>query len=71
MILQGVKQMIQPLEVGYANSPKKAQKGGMWFGVFPCIRLPGLDLRGDFQVSLNSLRNCNFGAFGGPMARAT
>ena len=28
MILQGVKQTIQPLEVGYANSPKKAQKGG-------------------------------------------
>ena len=29
MILQGVKQTIQPVEVGYANSPKKAQKGGM------------------------------------------
>ena len=28
MILQGVKQTIQPLGVGYANSPKKAQKGG-------------------------------------------
>ena len=27
MILQGVKQTIQPLEVGYTNSPKKAQKG--------------------------------------------
>ena len=28
MILQGVGQTIQPLEVGYANSPKHAQKGG-------------------------------------------
>ena len=37
MILQGVKQTIQPLEVGYANSPKKAQKGGGGGvgGVFP------------------------------------
>ena len=28
MILQGVKQTIQPLEVGYANRPKKAKMGG-------------------------------------------
>ena len=28
MILQGVKQTIQPLGVGYANRPKKAQNGG-------------------------------------------
>ena len=28
MILQGVKQTIQPLEVGYATRPKQAQKGG-------------------------------------------
>ena len=28
MILQGVKLTIQPLEVGYADRPKKAQKGG-------------------------------------------
>ena len=28
MILQGVKLTIQPLGVGYANRPKKAQKGG-------------------------------------------
>ena len=36
-ILQGVKPTIQPLEVGYANSPKKAQNGGgMWR--FPSIR---------------------------------
>ena len=34
MILQGVKQTIQPLEVGYANRPKKAQKGRVC-GVFP------------------------------------
>ena len=27
IIIQGVKKTIQPLEVGYANSPKKAQKG--------------------------------------------
>ena len=30
MILQGVKLTIQPLGVGYANRPKKAQMGGMW-----------------------------------------
>ena len=28
MILQGVKPTIQPLGVGYANRPKKAQNGG-------------------------------------------
>ena len=27
MILQRVKPTIQPLEVGYTNSPEKAQKG--------------------------------------------
>ena len=43
MILQGVKQTIQPLRVGYANRPKKAQNGGVC-GVFPYIRLPGFDL---------------------------
>ena len=37
MILQGVKPTIQPLGVGYTNSPKKAQKGGVC-GVFPYIR---------------------------------
>ena len=42
-ILQGVKLTIQPLGVGYANSPKKAQNGGVC-GVFPYIRLPGFDL---------------------------
>ena len=32
MVLQGVKRTIQPLGVGYANSPKKAKMGGggMW-----------------------------------------
>ena len=30
MILQGVKKTIQPLEVGHAKSPKKAQRGGLW-----------------------------------------
>ena len=43
MILQGIKQTIQPLEVGYANSPKKAQKGG--YVVFPLYTgLCGFDL---------------------------
>ena len=43
MTLQGVKLTIQPLEVGYANRPKKAQNGGV-SGVFPYIRLLGFDL---------------------------
>ena len=43
MILQGVKLTIQPLGVGYANRPKKAQNGGVC-GVFPYIRLLGFDL---------------------------
>ena len=43
MILQGVKLTIQPLGVGYANRPKKAQNGGVC-GVFPYIHLPGFDL---------------------------
>ena len=43
MILQGVKLTIQPLGVGYANRPKKAQNGGVC-GVFPYICLPGFDL---------------------------
>ena len=37
MILHGVKLTIQPLGVGYAKRPKKAQKGGVC-GVFPYIR---------------------------------
>ena len=37
MILQGVKQTIQPLEVGFLNGPKKAQSGGVC-GVFPYIQ---------------------------------
>ena len=32
--LQGVKKTVQPLGVGYANRPKKAQNGGVC-GVFP------------------------------------
>ena len=41
MILQGIKLTIQPLGVGYANRPKKAENGeGMWH----YIRLPGFDL---------------------------
>ena len=36
MILQGVKLTIQPLEVGYANRPKKAQNGGVC-GVSICF----------------------------------
>ena len=42
MILQGIKLTIQPLGVGYANRPKKAQNGVC--GVFPYIRLPSFDL---------------------------
>ena len=52
MILQGVKLTIQPLGVGYANRPKKAQNRGAC-GIFPYIRLPGFDLttsRGDSSI---------------------
>ena len=43
MILQGVKLTIQPLGVGYANSPKKAKMGG-YVAFSPYVRLPGFDL---------------------------
>ena len=43
LILQGVKLTIQPLGVGYANSPKKAKMGG-YVAFSPYIRLPGFDL---------------------------
>ena len=45
MILQGVKLTIQPLGVGYANRPKKAQKGGYvaFSPIYACLAL----LRGD------------------------
>ena len=43
MILQRVKLTIQPLGVGYANSPKKAQNGG-YVAFFPFLRLRGFDL---------------------------
>ena len=43
MILQGVKLTIQPLGVGYANRPKKAENRVVC-GVFPYIRLHGFDL---------------------------
>ena len=68
MIVQGVKQTIRPLEVGDTPGPKK---GGMWH--LPIYAgLPGCDLTtSDFQVSLSSLHNGNFGAFGRPMAQAT
>ena len=50
MILQGVKLTIQPLGVGYANRPEKAQNGG-YVAFSPYIPLPGFDLttslRGD------------------------
>ena len=38
MILQGIKPTIQSRGVGYANRPKKAQKGGGVCGVFANIR---------------------------------
>ena len=41
--LQGVKLTIQPLGVGYANSPKKAKMGG-YVAFSQYIRLPGFDL---------------------------
>ena len=40
MILQGVKLTIQPLGIGYANRPKKAEMGG-YVAFSPYIRLPG------------------------------
>ena len=43
MISQGVKLTIQPLGVGYANSPKKARMGG-YVAFSPYIRLLGFDL---------------------------
>ena len=54
MILQGVKLTIQPLGVGYANRPKKAQNGGGVCGVFPYIRLPGFDLTTSAVILLPS-----------------
>ena len=46
MILQGVTLKIQPLGVGYANRPKKAQNGGGGYVAFShiCMGLPGFDL---------------------------
>ena len=49
MIIQRGRPTIQPLEVGYANSPKKAPKGGVC-GVFPCVDLIQQPLRGDFPA---------------------
>ena len=41
MILQGVKRTIQPLGVGYANSPKKAKMGGYvaFSPIYACLAL--------------------------------
>ena len=41
MILQGVKQIIQPLGVGYANSRKKAKMGGYvaFSPIYACLAL--------------------------------
>ena len=41
MILQGVKPTIQPLGVGYANRPKKAQNGGYvaFSPIYACLAL--------------------------------
>ena len=41
MILQGVKLTIQPLGVGYANRPKKAQNGGyvVFSPIYACLAL--------------------------------
>ena len=45
MILQGAKQTIQPLGVGYANSPKKAKMGGYvaFSPIYACLALHILD----------------------------
>ena len=43
MILQGVKLTLQPLGVGYANSPKKAKLGG-YVAFSPYMCLPSFDL---------------------------
>ena len=73
MILQGVEQTIQPLGVGYVNRlGKDPNGGGMWR--FPTYTgPPSFDLPTSaryFQVSLHSVHNNNFGAFGEPLARA-
>ena len=49
MILQGVKLTIQPLGVGYANRPKKAQNGGYvaFVPIYACLALIEQPLRGD------------------------
>ena len=49
MILQGVKLTIQPLGVGYVNSPKKAQNGGYvaFSPIYACLALIEQPLRGD------------------------
>ena len=41
MILQGVKQTIQPLGVGYANRPKKAKMRGyvVFSPIYACLAL--------------------------------
>ena len=41
MILQGVKLIIQPLGVGYANRPKKAKMGGYvaFSPLYACVAL--------------------------------
>ena len=41
MIIQGVKLTIQPLEVGYANRPKKAKMGGYvaFSPIYACLAL--------------------------------
>ena len=51
MILQGVKLTIQPLGVGYANRPKKAQKGGYvaFSPIYACLALIKQPLQGDFK----------------------
>ena len=43
VVLQGVKQTIQPFEVGYTNRPKKTQKGG-FVAFSPRTVLCGFDL---------------------------
>ena len=58
MILQGVNLTIQPLGVGYANRPKKAEMGGVR-GVFPIYTPACLASFGKNMIfELSTVKNC-------------
>ena len=66
MILQGVKLTFESLEVGYTNSPKKAQKGGVC-GIFPYMGMPCLQCARGVPVvqslDVGKYSNPSFGPF--------